>query len=306
MKKLMMVAGLVLLLFLLFVAPFIVPSSQSYRDRAVIVASIFPLYDIARHIAKDRMDVVMLVPFGVDIHTFEPSPKERVALEQSRLLIYSGLALEPWAKGVDTAKSLDISRYVKLQELGHDESHAHHTHHQHTYDPHYWLNIDNMMTAAKVITQRLSVIDPSQQAFFEDNLQAYITELKVLKQEYTATLSTCKKEFIVVNHNAFGYLGKAYHFHIASLSGFSTDALPSAQSMKQLIDTVKKYHVNTIFFEPFSSDRLMQTVANESHTTVATLHPLANITRAEAAARESYSDIMRENLRKLSKALECE
>jgi zinc transport system substrate-binding protein len=76
--------------------------------------------------------------------------------------------------------------------------------------------------------------------------------------------------------------------------------------MKRVIDTVKQHQITTIFFEPFSSDRLMQTVANESNTSVDTLHPLANITFDEMAARKSYITIMYENLKKLSNVLECQ
>jgi len=308
-KTLMIIIGVFVLLLLLFVAPFIVPSSTKESSKALVTTSIFPLYDICKQIAKERVDVMMLIPFGVDIHTFEPSPKERIALQKSRLFIYSGTHLEPWTRGLEGNNSIDISRYVKLRTLSDDDNcsdHHHHDHEQHHYDPHYWLDIDNMIIAARVITEKLSVLDPPSQAYFESNLKTYIATLEKLKQAYKATLSTCKKDFIIVNHNAFGYLGSEYHFHIASLSGFSTDALPSAKSMKTLIDTVKEHHVNVVFFEPFSSERLMQTVANESHTKVAVLHPLANITRAEVAAQKSYNDIMRENLQKLSQALECE
>jgi len=308
-KKLIIVIGIFFLLLLLFVAPFIVPSSTKGSAKPLISVSIFPLYDICKHIAKERADVMMLIPFGVDIHTFEPSPKERAALERSKLFIYSGSALEPWTKGLEGNNSMDISRYVKLRTLSEADHHNcdhEHEHEPHEYDPHYWLDIDNMITAATVITQKLSAMDPLSQSYFEANLHTYIAQLERLKHDYETRLSTCKKDFIIVNHNAFGYLGSAYHFRIASLSGFSTDALPSAQSMKNLIDTVKEHHVNVVFFEPFSSARLIQTVANESNTTVAILHPLANITRTEVAAQKSYNDIMRENLHKLSQALECE
>ncbi len=306
MKKLMIIIGVFLLLLLLFIAPFIVPSSTKGSGKMVITVSIFPLYDICKHIAKERADVMMLIPFGMDIHTFEPSPKERVALEKSKLFVYSGNVLEPWTKGLAGNNSMDMSRYVTLRKLSDSDHNCSHDEEPHNYDPHYWLDIDNMIIAANEITKKLSALDPFSQSYFEANLQRYTTQLTALKNVYETTLSTCKKDFIIVNHNAFGYLGDAYHFHIASLSGFSTDALPSAQSMKRLIDTIKEHHVNMIFFEPFSSDRLMQTVANESNTSVAILHPLANITRADIAAQKSYDDIMRENLQKLSQALECE
>ncbi len=302
-----MTLGLMLLILLLFVAPFVIPTSKKDQNALSLTVSTFPLYDIAKNVAKERADVLMLIPFGVDIHTFEPTPKDRVALQKSKVFIFSGSSLEPWTDALEHNNSIDMSAYVTLNELRADDVEQHHENCNNAhYDPHYWLNIDNMIASANVIAKELSKIDPKSQLFFEKNLKVYIEQLEQLKREYAQTLSTCKKDLIIVNHNAFGYLSSAYGFHVKSLSGFSTDALPSAQSMKTLIDAVHEHNISTVFFEPFSSDRLMQTVANEANTTVATLHPLANISRLEAASKKSYVRIMRENLEKLSQALVCE
>jgi zinc transport system substrate-binding protein len=300
-----MFLGIITLILLLFVAPFIIPTSDQDRNKILVTASIFPLYDMTKHIAGNKVDVMMLIPFGTDIHTFEPTPKDRVNLERSRLFIFSGKHLEPWASTFEHVNRVDISHYVKLNLLGKSDEHHSHEHHE-SYDPHYWLDIENMIRATEVIRDELSKIDPTSKEYFVANATTYTAQLKQLKTQYAKTLNTCKKDFIVVSHNAFGYLSQEYGFHVLSLSGFSTDALPSAQSIKNLINTVKEHNISTIFFEPFSSDRLMQTVANESNTTVGTLHPLANITFDEMAAQKNYITIMRENLQKLSTVLECE
>ena len=303
-----MTLGLFLLIILLFVAPFIIPVSDSERSNTLVSVSTFPLYDITTKVARNKAHVMMVIPFGTDIHTFEPTPKDRVNLQKSKLFIFSGKHLEPWAASFQHHNRVDMSYHVNLKPLCKDEheGHEHHHHEAEADDPHYWLDIDNMIASVKVITKELSTVDPASQAFFETNAQVYIKELEQLKQEYKQKLSTCKKDIIIVNHNAFGYLSSEYGFHVKSLSGFSTDALPSAQNMKILIDTVNEHNISTIFFEPFSSDRLMQTVANEGNTAVGTLHPLANITHDEAAVKKSYIAIMRENLEKLSTALECQ
>jgi zinc transport system substrate-binding protein len=305
-KKLLIFLGIVVLVLLLFVAPFIIPTSDKNGSKVLVTTSIFPLYDMTKHIAGNRADVMMLIPFGKDIHAFEPTPKDRVNLQHSRLFLFSGAHLEPWAATFEHANRIDMSHYVTLNTLADDDTTHHHHGHDEAYDPHYWLDIDNMIRLTKVIRDELSKIDPLSKEYFSDNATTYIKELEHLKKEYVKVLSTCKKDFIVVSHNAFGYLSKEYGFHVLSLNGFSADALPSAQSMKRVIDTVKQHQITTIFFEPFSSDRLMQTVANESNTSVDTLHPLANITFDEMAARKSYITIMYENLKKLSNVLECQ
>jgi zinc transport system substrate-binding protein len=260
-------------------------------------------------VAKDKAEVLMLIPFGKDIHSYEPTPKDRASLQKSTIFFYSGGGLEPWADQFEHHNRIDMSHHVRLNALSDDEDkhEEHHEEHHHIMnDPHYWLSIDNMIVSAETIADVLSKIYPNSKLFFQSNAAEYIVELKKVQKEYKRVLSTCKNDVLAVNHNAFGYLSSEYGFHVKSLSGFSTDALPSAQSMKDLINTVKEHHISMIFFEPFSSDRLMQTVANESNTTVTTLHPLANITREEAAQKKSYVAIMRENLHKLSRALVCE
>lgn len=303
-----MTLGFIMLIILLFVAPFIIPVSDSERNKTLVSVSNFPLYDIATKVAGGKATILMVIPFGTDIHTFEPTPSDRVNLEKSKLFIYSGKILEPWAANFEHHNRVDMSLHVNLKSLceDEDEDHKHHHHHGAESDPHYWLDIDNMITSVKIVLRELSSIDSASKTFFEANAKAYVQELEVLKEEYSQALSSCKKDMIVVSHNAFAYLSSEYGFQVTSLNGFSTDALPSAQNMKVLIDTVSDHNISTIFFEPFSSDRLMQTVANEGDTVVATLHPLVNITHDEAAMKKGYIAIMRENLQKLSTALECQ
>ena len=43
-------------------------------DKLSIVCSIFAPYDFARQVAGDRAEVKMLLPTGVESHSYEPTP----------------------------------------------------------------------------------------------------------------------------------------------------------------------------------------------------------------------------------------
>ncbi len=285
-------------------------AKESISSKPIVTVSTFALYDITRHIALDSMEIVNLLPFGVDAHSFEPTPKLMVSLEKSKLVIYSGAGLEPWTEGFNfNAKVLNMSKYVKLRELKADEFDLHNHHDNQCahskIDPHYWLDIGNMIIATNMITQELVSISPQNKKMYIQNAQQYMDRLEQLDRDYKQALSSCNADTIITNHNAFSYLSKKYNFHVEALSGFSPDTEPNAKDIARLMKHIEEEGVSTIFFESFVSDRIMKSIANDVNVKVDVLQPLGNITKNEFIRRATYEEIMRENLKKISKALMC-
>ncbi|MCF6310671.1 MAG: metal ABC transporter substrate-binding protein [Sulfurimonas sp.] len=281
---------------------------EDTTNKPTVALSTFSLYDITRHVAGETVETFMILPFGVDAHSYEPTPKQVAKLYKSDLVIYSGAGLEPWINGFEFKnRTIDMSQHVDLKELGeHDHGHEHH-HDEVTanIDPHYWLDILNMIKATNYITDELIGMFPKNRELYTKNRDSYIGLLKNLDNEYKNTLSTCKLDTIVVNHNAFSYLSSRYGFEVEALSGLSPEAEPSAKGMANLIEYVKEHKIATIFFESFVSDKAIRSIADEAKVDVDVLQPLGNITADEAAQKLSYEDIMRSNLYKISRALEC-
>jgi zinc transport system substrate-binding protein len=275
--------------------------------KPTIATSTFSLYEVTRHIAGETVNTFMILPLGVDAHSYEPSPKQVADIYESVLVIYSGAGLEPWIEGFEFKnRTLNISRHVQLRELGEDEhNHQHEEHGDSKVDPHYWLDLQNMIKATNQITQELIELFPAYRELYTKNSQSYTDLLKNLDSEYKAKLSTCQLDTIIVNHNAFSYLADKYGFHVEALSGLSPEAEPSAKNMVSLIEHVKEHNISTVFFESFASDKAMKSIALEAKVSVDTLHPLGNITADEAHQKLSYEDIMRSNLEKISKAMQC-
>lgn len=268
-------------------------------SKASIALSNFPLYDVAKNIAKDKLTSYMILPAGVDIHSFEPSPKDIVKLQRSSLVIYSGASLEPWITKLKFKnKTIDMSKYVDLIEL---DKHSHH----HGLDPHYWLSIANMIKITKQITGAIIDLDIKNKEFYLENEKQYLRKLKKLDKLYKDSLSTCTKKEILTNHNAFAYLAKSYDFEIHSLHDISPDAQVDAKSMISLIKRINEHNISTIFYENFASSKALESVAKESNVKVQVLQPLANLTSDEEKENFSYEDIMKQNLSKLKEAMDC-
>jgi zinc transport system substrate-binding protein len=79
-----------------------------------IAVSIFPIYDIARRVAGDRADVVLILPPGRSEHGYEPTPREMTQVSGSRVGFVVGLEMDPWAERIIRSAAGDDVRVVEL------------------------------------------------------------------------------------------------------------------------------------------------------------------------------------------------
>ncbi len=305
MKKALILVALLLAVFIGDMLMF-ENNTNAEEKRPFVCVTSFPLYEISTKLLENKVEVVKLIPFGVETHTYMPSVKTMSTILKAELFIYNGLGIEPWIKK-EYENALDMSAFVRLNEhntqCDKHEDHDEH-HHDENMDPHYWLDINNMIKMTDILQNRLSGIFPEHKGLLEENAKRYIAELKKLDNEYKKRLGSCKRKEIVVNHDAFGYLASAYGFSTHSVTGLSPDEQVSAKKMKEITDLVKEEDIKVIFFESFVSDKTALTISKETGVSAQSLQPLANVTQEEA--KKGYIRIMQENLNKFSTAMECE
>ena len=63
-------------------------------ERLFVATTIFPYYDFVRQIGGDRVRLKLVVPAGMDSHSFEPTPADMITLQNADLLICNGGAME--------------------------------------------------------------------------------------------------------------------------------------------------------------------------------------------------------------------
>lgn len=273
----------------------LLPSST----KPVISVSTYTLYEVAHAVAGETLDVRSIIPLGSDAHMFSPNPVQVGEISHSALFVYNGAGFETWAESLKatlpkTTQVIDMSSHVALLKTK-----------ENTPDPHYWLNIDNMIRMTQTLEAEFTKLSPANGQLYRQNSAAYISTLQKLKSDYAAGLKECRTRTLVSNHNAFGYLAHANHFDNISIIGLSSDAQPSAQIIARVISLVKEHAIKTIFFEELINDNVAQTIAKESGAHAESLQPLENISENELKLHQTYESIMRRNLAKLTQAMEC-
>jgi zinc transport system substrate-binding protein len=310
MKKFKILAVVLVVLFILVEVFIFNKSKKSQVQKPIVTVSSFFLYDITKHIAKDKVEIVNILPFGVDPHSFEMTPDIMSKIEHSNLVFYSGAGLEPWVDRIKfKSKAIDMSKYVKLRKLDSNEFEFHKHHDEqcahNTLDPHYWLNFDNMRSATRVVTNELIELEPKNKNMFLKNRDIYLAMLQKLDDDYTKALASCRVDHLILNHNSMGYVAQKYHFHSESLSGLSPESQPTPNDIKRIINEITENGITTIFFENFVSSKVVKTIASDTGIKVDVIESLGNITADEAKANVTYEELMYKNLKKLSKALVC-
>lgn len=267
----------------------------------VVSTTIYPLYSIVKEVGREKVKLHNIIPFGVESHEFDPSPKDIAKLLKSDLFITSSEAMELWSYKVVKSlkiqnKTFDMSKYVKLRNMGYEHS---------AIDPHYWVSINNYLLMTKAITKILIEKDSANRDYYTENSNDFLAKITSLRDKYDVSMKTCTNKKILVNHDAFGYFADDYGVKQYSISGITPEDQPSAKKISELISLVKKENINTVFFEKFASPKIAQTIANEAKVKIDILRPAENITEEENRLGYGYLQIMEENLEKLKFAMSC-
>lgn len=280
------------------------------------ITTLFPLYDFTRSIGGEKVEVMLLLPPGVEPHSFEPRPEDAVKTARADLFVYTNPQMEPWAeklvKGVAAKELLvvDASTGIQLMPAGidHDEHHGHkHSHqHQHNLDPHIWLDPVNARQMAQNIADALIAKDPDNADYYQQNFQKLSEQLARLDHDYRAGLSDCNSRVLLHGgHYAFGYLARRYNLDYQAAMSVSADAEPTPTRMMELVRQIKSSGVSHIFSEEQVSSRLTDSLAREAGVQVLGLHNLHNISRLEQQTSTDYITLMELNLKQLQTGLGC-
>jgi len=296
---------------------------ESVNKKLKVVTALFPLYDFARNIGQDKAEVFLLLPPGLEPHSFEPKPADMIRLNQADLFIYTNPAMEPWAenvlKGIQTRSLhvLEAGRGIAMtadqdgQGRGNKAGHGHEDGHRHDHDPggrdpHIWLDFSN---AGKMVDHILAGFiekDPLNRDYYQRNADAYKQRLTDLDRQFRKGLSGCRKRVLVHGgHFAFGYLAERYGLKYVALSGFSPDAEPTPANLVRISKILKANDLHYLFYEELLLPRTAEMVAKETGTSLLLLHGAHNISKEDFDRGVGFITLMQTNLEHLKRGLQC-
>lgn len=279
-----------------------------------VVTSLFPLYDFVRQIGGDSVEVSLLLPPGVEAHSFDPKPEDILRVNRAGLFIYTNKAMEAWAAtiaaSVDPRKVtiVDASAGAKLlPSNGHaDEDEGAHGHESGAIDPHLWLDFANTQVMVGNIAEAMATKDPVHRDLYAANAAAYRARLATLDATYRTGLADCKKRTLLQGgHFALGYLTARYGLDYHAAAAVNPEAEPTAATMAALVQEMRRNDLRYLFSEELVSPKLAETIAREVGGTVLLLSAAHNVSKDDLAGGVTFVDLMERNLKNLQTGLEC-
>ena len=271
-----------------------------------VIATTSVFADLAQLALGDNVTIETIIPAGVDVHTFEPSPADAQKLAGADLIVMNGLGLDEWALSLleaagkseedvlELAEGIDESNaWVYLEGEEHDEEEGEEHGHGGT-DPHIWLDPKGAAIYVNRIAARVAAELPERAAAIESARDVGLAEIVALDEElrvgFTAVEASARK--IVTFHDAFGYFARAYEIEIVGVAVEAPGQEPSAKEIASLIDAIKAAGVTSVFSEAQFPSKVLDQVAAETGATV--LGNLYSDALGDAPAN-SYLGAMRAN-----------
>ena len=283
-------------------------SGKQSEDFTIITTN-FPAYDFARAVVGDDAQIKMLLKPGVDMHDYEPSPEDIIAIENCSLFIYNGGESDEWVEDIlknnhdiNTLRMMDAVELVKeeaiegmeVEEEEDDEC-----------DEHVWTSLRNAQKIVSAIRNELSEIYPEQRETFVQNAANYNTRLDALDKKFQAIVNNGSRRTLVFGDRfPLRYFVEDYNLaYFAAFPGCSEQNEASSKTISFLVEKIQNEQIPVVLKIELTSGNIAQTIAKESGAKVLTFNSAHNISAEDFKNGRSYADIMESNLAVLEEAL---
>ena len=239
-------------------------------DTLLVVTTVAPLRNIIEEVGGDRIEVVGLVPEGVNSHTYDPPPSAVGEIEKADLIVINGLNLELPTLELAEANRTDDTTILQLgNEAVSPEDYI--------YDfsfpraggnpnPHLWTAPHLAVRYAEIVRDALIDLDPDGRAYYETNTERLSDRLWKLDEataEATMTIPEAHRRLITY-HDSFPYFAPRYGLEVIGAIQPSDFSQPSPREVAELIEQVKGAGVPAIFGSEVFPSEVLQTIANEA------------------------------------------
>lgn len=286
-------------------------SSPSVSDDGIlkIVVTAFPHYDFARQLTKniDNVEIKMLISPGSEVHTYEPTPSDILAISECDLLICTGGESDTWIDGIVESSGNKQMQIISFMDICYISKHQDHDGHEHEYDEHVWTSPSNVLFIATHMTEALCDKDKENAGKIRENYEFFLGKTNEIINEFEdIAKSRIRDEIIVADRFPFYHLANEVGFeYSAAYPGCSSSTEPSAAVIAELSDKVKREKIPYVFTIEFSNQKIAKNVISGTDAKILTLHSCHTVTAEEFESGITYYDLMKQNAQNLRKAL-CE
>jgi zinc transport system substrate-binding protein len=260
-KQLILVIGsFVVVLILIFASSFF-RDQDGDDDKTKVVATFYPLAYMAQSIGGERVSVTSMVPYNIELHSWQPAPQDIIRADDANVILYNGGPADRWLvddvlPAVNDAGKVIVNTTLGVQYIaGGDEDEG-------GTDPHTWLSPKRAMVQARNVYDALCEADPEGVSYFTTRFNVLNDTLASLDEQYRF-LDNSTVSGVIVSHSALGYVAYDYNFTQYGVIGLSADQEPSAAAIANLVQIMENESIYTVYVDPVYNQKYANILKQE-------------------------------------------
>lgn len=280
-----------------------------------IVCTNFPAYDFAREIAGDRAQIKLLIKPGAEVHSYEPAPKDVIAIQESDLFICNGGESEAWVESlvgenVNALRMMDCVETVAESGEGiyaaeDEHDHEHDDGEEEELDEHVWTTPGNAAKICYALCDKLCELDQENANEYMLNYEVYNAKLMELDIEIrTTVLNGVRDTLVFADRFPMRYFTREYGLkYYAAYPGCASQTEPSAKTVAFLIDHVREENIPAVLYMEFSNEKMADVICEDTGCKKLPFYSAHSVTARQFEDGVTYLDLMRMNIETLKEAL---
>ena len=269
--------------------------STSAPAAPTVIASIVPVHSIVASVMGDVGIPELLLSGKNSEHTAILSPQQLSDLGKADVVFMIGSGLEHKLGQISGSEAVGGKTFTSLSEVagirtlpvrqgGSFEVHEEHEGEEHDdldeailkFDPHVWLDPENVKAMTNAVAAGLSKVDPDNAKTYEANAAAYVASLDQLTAEISADTKPLQGKPYVVFHDAYQYFEKRFGLTaVGSISDVSASA-PSAKRLNEIRSKLEETKALCVFREPQFDAKYVTVVLEGSKAKQGVLDPIGS------------------------------
>lgn len=233
--------------------------------------SIAPQKYFVEKIGGSHVTTIVMVPPGAEPHTYEPKPRQVLALSKAQIYFTIGVPFEnAWLSRFRAVNpklfivhtEANVPKILLTQEEHGEKSRVKSP--ESGMDIHIWLSPPLVKIQAQSILEGLKKIDPAHSKEYQTNYARFTTEIDSLDADMKSLFhSISQKKNFIVFHPAWTYFAQAYGLKEIPVEIAGKEPKPS--ELMNLIKLARAQGITVIFVQPQFSSRTAKIIADAIH-----------------------------------------
>lgn len=230
-RKIFLVAMLTLLIFL-------GGCSTKKPSQRIITTTVNTYKEPVASVVGNKYKVESIIKsVNVDPHSFSPSSNNAKLVADSSLIVSSGLGYDDWINKIVAANSQD-KNLIDFADILHKKDGD---------NEHIWFKVSNVQKLSQTVYQRISKIDPKNQAYYQANFKKYDLKLNSLIQREQALKKYTKGMKAYITEPLPYYMLQDLGVSVANphfAKAIEDDTDPSITDVKNMENGLKNHKVD--------------------------------------------------------------